>query len=315
MISRFANRARVRSPAQRIHLAGSTGSSRGGFVLVMVLILLTVAAISLSGLARRSMRIAAESADAQADFERKWQTATLQRALLSDVDLVLRTAEVLPDDDGSGWPNPAVAEGVATVGEYRYEFLLADEDAKINLNTVLRRVPNAFAEVVRGMNQSTVDGGVMPLPTSLLPRSDRGQLALESWGQVFVARRSGSQGTTGRQIKEATRQLTCWGSGRLNVKRASDRAIRTLCGLSMSGNVIDKLLQERAEGESESLDALISRLELRAEERFVFQRLLTDRSNCFTLWLTISNRQREWMRLAVSRSARGKLSSLQSFTW
>ncbi len=305
MISRCDKQRQLKRPS----------SSRQGFVLVMVLILLTVAAISLSGLARRSLQLAADAADAQADFERRWQTSTLQQALLANVESLLANQPQHVPEDVQTWPLPSFVEGRIMAGEYQYHFLLADEDAKVNVNQILRQKPDAWMPVVMTLSQSANAGGLLPAVSPVSSRQGQNRATLQSWGQVFQSKQQDSSEASGPQIRDATRQLTCWGSGRLNVKRASDEAISALCNLVLSDRVVGQLIQERSTGDLTGIDDLISRLELKAEERFAFQRLLTDRSNCFTLWLNVSNGQREWTRLVVSQSSRGSADNLLSFTW
>ncbi len=314
----------LRSPGKSgcVPSAGRSPRSgrRQGFVLVMVLILLTVAALSLAGLARRSLQIAADAADAQAEFERKWQTATLQQALLANADAILRShhaasLDTAAEDGEAVWPETALVEGRIDAGRYEYHFVLADEDAKVNLNQVLRQDRDALRTVVMQLRPASTSHALIPVPVESLPRDKRGRYVLQSWGQVFVPAESGFGKSGGRLIRDATRQLTCWGSGRLNIVRATDESIQVLCGLLLSPRVVDRLLKTRADGGVASLEDLIGRMELKAEERFIFQRLLTDRTNCFTLWLTISNGRREWTKLVVSQSDRGNPAMFQSFTW
>lgn len=288
---------------------------RKGFVLVMVLILLTVAAISLSGLARRSLRLAADAADAQDRFERKWQVLTLQRALLANAQGMLADQTRQLQGDADTWPRAAVTEGELTVGNTRYQFVLSDEEAKVNVNQLLRLDPDQFLPVVMRLLQSTNANALIPTVPPAISGRTRSVTALESWGQVFASRNSGPSGVSADELREATRLLTCWGRGRLNVTTATDEAIMALSSLVASDRAVSKLLQERRAGDLFNLDGLIQRLELKAEDRFGLRRVLSDRSGCYSLWLTVSDDDREWTRLVVSQSTRGQPSSLRTFSW
>lgn len=297
------------------HNSSQHVDSRLGFVLVMVLVLLTVAAISLSGLARRSLQLAADAADAQAEFKRKWQTASLQQALLANVEPLLASQIQPTFDNQVAWPQPSTVEGRASAGELQFQFLLADEDAKVNVNQILRQKPDAYQSTVMTLTQSTSAGRLLPSVPPTHSRQGQKTALLQSWGQVFQPGQPNAGESSGRQVRDATGQLTCWGGGRLNVTRASDTAIQTLCGLVLRDQVVGQLLKERRAAGLANLDDLIGRLELKAGERFHLQRLLTDSSNCFSLWLHVSNGQRDWNRLVVSSSSRGNTSTMQTFTW
>lgn len=285
-------------------------------MLVMVLVLIAIASLSMAGLARQSLRAAAEAADAQQRFERHWSTLTLQRALLADAESLLEQEALKTQGEQIVWPLIRRIEGSFQIGQWTYEFVLADEDAKVNLNRVLREDPNSYQTVVMSLLQSSGQSSLVPAPPPLPGQpSERTLTPFQSWGQVFVPRNGGQRESLARGIQLATREMTCWGSGRLNVRRASENSIRTLCRMAVTPPTIDKLLEERTSADLTGLEDLIGRLDLKAGERFAFQRLLTDESNCFTLWLTVSDGKREWTQLTVSPSARGNPSTWQSFRW
>lgn len=282
----------------------------------MVLVLISVASLSLAGLARQSLRVAAEAGDAQHRFEREWSTLTLQRALLFEAEALLEQQTLKTQGDELIWPLARQIAGHVQTGEWEYRFLLADEDAKVNLNRVLREDPNSFATVVMSLLQSSNQSSLVPMVPPAQAQSEKRNLApLQSWGQVFLSRTSGPQRSPAIAIREATDEMTCWGNGRVNIRRASETAVRTICRLAVPPPTIEALLTERQSANLVGLDDLLARLELKASERFAFQRLLTDESHCFTLWLVVSDGKREWTQLIVSPSAHENSSTWQTFSW
>src|ERR1700733_12403728 len=115
-------------PAARI------AGRRGAFVLVMVLALLTVCALCLAGLARRSMDAGEQAATARTDLQRRWGIISCQRTYLPLArDLLEAEANALPAQ-ARVWPLPSSVSVEFVLGDLHFSVLLADEDAKANLN-------------------------------------------------------------------------------------------------------------------------------------------------------------------------------------
>lgn len=287
----------------------------------MVLVLVTVAAISLAGLASRSLQLIEQATQAERDLQRRWGVFSCERVLLARAEeLIEREGPEDPPDEEAPkvevWPLPAQSYRRFVLGGMQFEAALSDEDAKVNLNTVYRRAPERLREVASNSLLDADSGGWvlrMQLPTG--ERALQAVAPFQSWGQVFELLDPGRRGDKGRRVATATSDMTCWGSGRLNVRRCSDAAVGSLCEAELGGAVVRKLLDLRRDPEVVSLDELLRRLSVRTKDQLVLRQLLTDETQCHALWVTASDRHREWTSLAVDRPGNGLGARRLRFTW
>jgi hypothetical protein len=286
-------------------------------VLVMVLALLLVCALCLAGLARRSLESGEQVATAQTDLQRRWGVLTCVRTYLPLAqDLLESEAAKLPAQART-WPLPSSVAAEFDLGELHFSVLLADEDAKVNLNAVCRDDSDGPRRVAAIVEQSAtgVDGlavHVQPLPSESVV--NRASLAFLSWGQVFEPTDSARPGEFATRVREATREITCWGSGRLNIQRASDEAIRLVCTNKVAPDIVGKLIARRREPGVTGLAAVLNQLGLRDGDRGTLERLLTDHSSRYSLWILVQSPRRTWATLAVGSGSSAQAAH-ETFTW
>ena len=275
---------------------------RGAFVLVMVLALLTVCALCLAGLARRSLDAGEQVATAQIDLQRCWGILSCARTYLPLAkDLLEAEAAKLPAEVQT-WPLPASVATEFDLGELHFSVLLADEDAKANLNTICRSdsdgprtVTTLVEQMVAGAEGLAVN--VQPLPTQ--SASTQAAAAFRSWGPIFEPTDVRCPGEFAARLRDMTRDITCWGGGRLNIERASDQAIRLVCGNQIGPDIVGKLLARRHEPGVTGVAALLDQLGLRETDRSTLERLLTDRSSHYSLWIVVRSPRRSWATLVL----------------
>lgn len=252
--------------------------ARRGFVLIVVLALLTVAALMTAGLARRSLSLAQSSLEAERRLQSKWTELSLQRVVLSRAESIL-AAQIPPDsDDEIRHTHRETLE----LNGIDYALVIADEDAKVNLNAVY--YANGEEGVARTAQE--MQAATFRIPVRLRPyQATKQQLPVfDSWGQIFDASRFTSKATADSLIA-ATDGITCWGSGRLNIRRAPDDALRSIARLHASGGVADEIVRRRQEHPTADLDQLLNGLELNVEERAALESALADQSRCHSLWV------------------------------
>ena len=153
---------------------------RGAFVLVMVLALLTVCALCLAGLARRSLDAGEQVASARTDLQRRWGVVSCTQTYLPLAkDLFEAEVAKLPAQ-ARVWPLPASVGIEFDLGDLHFSVLLADEEAKANLNAISRCNPDGQRAVASVVEERTagVDGLAVNLQALLrrVPRT-RGQPA------------------------------------------------------------------------------------------------------------------------------------------
>lgn len=274
-------------------MRGSRHSRRAGYVLVMCLALVAVASMALAGFARRSLQLASAAAAAQENLQRRWGELSCQRLLLDHADEILESESVRLQAMQLGWPRPASISGEIALGGLLFVFQLSDENAKVNLNTLARRAPDAVRRVV--MSSLGVGGAQGLTLRDMLPvdpPEKDGRALFQAWSQVYESNSLASQPQSAQAICQATRGITCWGSGQLNLRRASDTAVRQLCERDISAGTIQKLLAARREPNVVGLAELLKQLSLSGRERAALRGLLTDQSKCFSLWLVVRSEHR-----------------------
>lgn len=263
-------------------------SQRRGYVLVLTLGLVTLAAISLAGLARYSLGIASHAQEAAEELQRRWGLLSARHVLMERAGDILAD-QVRPDEANTPpWPKPACLSTTFRLGPLQFTTLVADEQAKVDLNTVYARQPERLPAVIRHVSSDA--GGFMvrltPEKTAKSPFS--------SWGQVFDLTHSSTGREPSTRLPEISREITCWGTGRLNLCRANDAAIREVASLALSAKDVGELVSHRKGWGGQSVDELLAQLDLRRPQLLAASRLFDCDSRSYSLWVKIDNGQRTW---------------------
>ena len=288
-----------------------------GYVLLLTLLLLAIAAAALAGVCRAGLQQAVQASRAQDDLQRRWGALSCRTALLPKAPAVF---------DAS----PAGAASAETVihvdlGGQSLSLTFGDEQAKASVNLLHATGQHAGAtravrEIVRAagtaarveLRPMTPEEPAEPVEPTERDEAD-GMYAdldvqplLASWSQVFpratpdeLLRRRGT-------LPSVTANLTCWGDGLLNVRRASREALVHVCDRVLTPAQVSKLIAAREKDPAEfdvweALDAL----ELPEGRASDAQRLLTDESTCYSLWIVTRAGGREWYHLATADFADG----------
>lgn len=283
---------------------------RPGFALLLTLALVLLAGAALAGLARRSATSALEARGDAEELRRRWAVASCRATLLPRAASILSDAEAA-ERDGS----IAQRRVECDLAGLRCLLVITDESAKVNVNRLLRdagpaEASLAVARVVSGASAAGTGAAVRLRPrlTPLGPaRVDLIGPAIQGFEQVFgtadptdllgdalapaVGRsRSGDPAGTGWSAA-----ITLWGDGRLNIRRASDAALRCW-GDHVGGRGIGRgLVRARDDAPDAGVADLIRRVA--RSDKTLSDRLsaeLTDSSSSFGLWVVARERQRSW---------------------
>jgi type II secretory pathway pseudopilin PulG len=301
---------------------------RSGYVLLLVIVMIAIAGLLLAAVARQSLLLAIQGVEARESLQRRWGATTCQRVFLERAEDILKQLVDDPSQDADPQkPPPDHATAKIVLGGMVFDLLLADENAKVNLNAIYRL---RNVDEVRRIVRESANAGER-LEVRLLPlrvkSTQADQPVFESWGQVFAVNRMAQDRPVPEQLMAATTQTTCWGDGRLNVLRASDWRIERLCRMVVAPAAIDRLLEWRrqyfaqqqekrrqAAASQQSSDAqtnaatrpastqdagqdyaaALGQLQLRQGEQQQIGELLTSRSTCHSLWVTITQGKRSW---------------------
>ena len=271
-----------------------------GFVLLMALAILVIAGTVLAATARRSCRGALEAGEAMARLQRRWGALSLRAAVVPLAEEMLNEAAVLRGEPVN-WASHSIRLGGVT-----FHLVVGDEQAKANVNLIAQR---------RG--DRTVGSSVLSLQSGLaralhvVPRPDgpvAGSRAIMlpnlygSFDQLFEFDHPSELFERDSLRPGAAGRITCWGSGRVNFRRAGRTALREVLAGSLDESDVAKILAFRREQPDGTLYELLRHLDLTGKKAQSAGELLTDVSHCRSLWIIAEGRTRRWYRLYVDQA-------------
>lgn len=270
-----------------------------GYALVLTLVLLAIAVTAAAGVARRVNDQALQTSRTHDQVQRKWIDLSCRRYLLPAAPTVIDNAEAQTQT-----PIISVAERFELNGT-AIDAVFSDEQAKVNINPIFRSLGKQRSQALL---QSLGTRFTMP-PVTLRPvvvldegrSTSTGDKHFHSLDQVYR-----------KPIeldKIQTCPVTCWGDGKLNIRRASRHSLETLTTHTVPGAArlspadIDTILQLRAEQPGIGLAAVLNQLGLEQAQRVQLGKLLTDKSSTHALWLSIDNGARVYRAVATTTSS------------
>src|SRR5438874_7893283 len=207
----------------------SKRARRCGYVLLLVLFVVALAAAAMAGVCRMSLEKAVHASRAEAELHRRWAVITCRSVLLNKAEAVLSKTNQSASE---------VRRDIQLAG-LRYRLIFGDEQAKANVNLLYAQ--SGLAGTEREV-RSIVQASGAAIPVEVRPIPGRGKsfgspdadenepLAFEGFGQVF-GRTQPQVLVAGRGASpSAVAGVTCWGDGSLNLRRASDEAVRAVLG-------------------------------------------------------------------------------------
>lgn len=272
--------------------------NRRGYVLLMVLGVILIAGLLSTGIARRSIVMTRTAALREAELQRRFAYISTRAAILERAEILLKTEEIRTG---------------APVGELQRSFLfgnetitviLADEQTKINLNSVARiGQMSAVHRIVTQSETLTSNGVPVLLRPSVTARNESLQnVWFSGWGQVYdltdTVRRDGYS-TQMIDPVQWSRSLTCWGTGELNLRRTPKERVKTLCSLIVNREKVDRLTQMLAQNSSWKTDRLLREIDVSSGERQTLRKYLTDQSRCYSIWFILRDVDRTRCQMAV----------------
>lgn len=251
-----------------------------GYVLLVVVVIIALAAIVLASISRLSLAIAVESKNAAAELQDRWMTLSCQRNILPAAARILDKSVILSDT--SKFQLEANFEWQAAGKTYRCR--IADEAAKMNVQTLMASSENvSYFEVLRRTR--------LPLAIRVAPGNRKRNSAkeIESWGAIVVPASSSQAPHLPASIQSISRRLTIDSPGKLNTTRASDRSLQQISSLAVQSDMVAELLDKRRKLKEANVkitvNALVRELEASDEEITQLRQLLTDESRCYSMWL------------------------------
>ena len=271
---------------------------RSGYVLIAVLATMVLVVTVLSALSRTSLRRALAAADAQVRLQQRVGSDSIEAALLPKAGKVFDQLQEAAEANSVTSRFPTTLRGSVTTAGVTFDVLLSDEDAKLNLNAIYHSIGQQRTEMaIREVSGALVAQSLRLVPAAVSetkPTNLDGEIieapprVFRSWGEVFdLSRLSASVGDDAA-LPNLTTELTCWGGGALNLKRASDEAIvqTAACVLSQAG--ADRLVRRYRENPMATMEILARQATDSDARRRALQRLLGETSNHFSIWIDAS---------------------------
>jgi len=267
--------------------------ARRGFALVLVLLVLVLAGTALAASARRSCNRALAAVDATEQVQLTW-------AVLSARAVGLAGTETWLAADAEAAEAPvAVARRTVTLGGFELCLVAGDEQAKANVNLLSARGGSGnqggpggdadLADALRGL----LGRERRALLVQLRPQTPReGVISAlarryESFDQVFAAAEPSALVDAVGGDPCPTDRMTCWGNGRVNVRRAGREVMRhALAGL-VTETELDVLCRLRLERPGCAADEMLAALELPDARLRPLAKAVTDASSCHSLWIVV----------------------------
>lgn len=322
----------VRPPCAR------SSRSKPGYALLVTLVMLSLLAIILGGLARRSAERALQARDTEEDMRQRWAELSCSRVLLlTAAERKNRelTAWLESSDPGAvriGDANPPKPSDVfyLELAGLQLWGRIDDEQCKRNLNRALALSPDAAISP-----QQVLDGILSPARSQSLRLTREpfvhqlGLTPLVSWAQLLPENKlpellggHGPQAMMGTSLHPAVAdRVTLWGDGRLNIWTASNQTIRDELAGSVESETIEKLLELKRLGHDHDLGTLIlNATPEHKPDRAVLSGVLTDRSTCYSLWLAVRpdnqpDAPARWSHRVFQSGQNPETRSLQEYRW
>ena len=271
-------------------------SSRRGFVLLVTLLLIGVAAMALAGVSRAGLRRVMDARRAQEDLQRRWGVLTCQSALLGLAPTILTNLEE------EQLKPVARVRATFSLTDQRFDVVLGDEQAKVDCAALLARVGRAKSDdLVRDLLRAQgCDEGVRMRP---LPVEDDALPELGSYAQILPNASAQALFAESEDKPAPIDYLTCWGNEKLNYLRAQEPVVRTFLSGLLSRLEVNALISQRDEIPDLKLPELLKLLDLTEAKRKPLEQVLTDRSAYYSVRITTVGNHRIWRDLAIIEQA------------
>jgi hypothetical protein len=255
---------------------------RSGYALLLVLVTLTICAVALLELTSRSQQVQMDSLERLQGLQTRWGRLSCNRVLLREVATLFEAIEQSQTTTEDNQPGefPTVLRESIQLGNQLFTIVLADESAKLNLNALRRwGRPGTTTQLLRQALGPSSFRSLRDLERST-PSAD-----LASWGEVFDLSQLRAVGGSDRDLVELTRGLTLWGTGELNLRRASAQSLELACKAVVTDGLARRIVERRSESPTLNTDLLLRQTVLNETDRAQLELILGDGSNAFSVWI------------------------------
>ncbi len=247
-------------------------SPRCGFVLLLALLILTLTVVLLSRLATQSLRLATQLRAAEQRLQQDW-------AVWSATTILLGRAESLLAEADSREGKAATSRVLdLSLGEAQLRVVVTDESALLNVNSLRTTLGNARAATLAKKHSGQLEAAEL---SSQFFAEPAGEKPFDSLAEVF--RDAAEPQRVASFLQSPDRQLTCWGTGRLNYKRATHELLLELASAHGHRGLMTRFLREFDAEPSASLDSLAIKAKFTDAERRLLPIFVQPSSNCWSI--------------------------------
>lgn len=285
--------------------------SPAGYVLLTVIAVSVLVVTALGTLAKLSLRRGLEASDAERSLQQRWGALTIERTMLRRASSVFQQQEDLLAESAPGTPNPTTIRLLIRLRDVTFDVLLGDEDTKSNLNAIYHHGGlNRTNQTISSVAGSVAAGASRLLPATepmgMQQGSERRSLredddkddddgeepvipdAFRSWGEVFDLNALDVGLARDASLPNLTTQLTCWGNGQLNFRRASDEAILAVASLVVQDGAARRIVQRYRRSPAATLAILLQTEVSDEADRERLTRMMSETSTNFSIWIDAS---------------------------
>lgn len=311
-------------------MSASSGRKNRGFVLLMVLVVLVIAGTILATSARRSGQRALDTKELVRQVQLRWGAISCRDVVFFNVSDIFEQASEYQDIKSRQVRKPI------TLGSIQFDLILSDEQAKANINLLAARFGSqgltaAMRELQadqREILQVFLKPGKKHQSIQFTPKSKRGRkrskkdklpttvpIVYESYDQVFRYDHPRQLLREKQDEISPIDRITFWGNGKLNLARADVETLRAVLTGLVTEDQIVTLANCDPTDPTFSLQQVIDTSELDTEKAELLTILLTDKSECFSLWVIGSVPTRRYYRLFIADKTIHPAKRSSSFYW
>lgn len=296
-------------------------AEQSGFVLLIVLLVVTLCAVVLGAAARRSGQSALRARGALRSLQFDWGAASCRNAMMH------RAEKFIEEQRKPDAPPPGQGRATVQLGGTMFHLLVADETAKASANALARERRDYGLALAAARLQTD---GRKPLTVELRPQllpspgtrpADSADKApadrFSTFDQLFVIHGPADLvGPTDEQTSMACRRVTFWNQGPVNIRRAEVPVMREMLAGVLSESDLSSIADLRLNEADVSIIQILANLRLPKDRGEKLRALVTDQSKCHSLWVMGENRHIMSYRLYVEQlSGDVKKQRNWTFTW
>lgn len=275
-----------------------TRRNNGGYVLLLVLMVLAVAGTVMTAAVRNNCRLASTAHRRVGELRRYWAVRSLREVCLPNAA-----------EHAAGPENEC--RHTVTLDGTDYKLVLCDEQVKANVNRLAARRSRADLHVLLARLQERVR---RPLTVDLRPGRRFGTYS--SFDQVFAGADPSRLIDPDNAADMPTRHITFWGDGTVNFRRAAEPVLRAVLDGRVGIDVIAKIVSFTEDNPTGGLDELVEHIEPTDEQERVLRDVLTDRSRAFALWIIAAEEARDRYALFLRQADEdGRTVHRRGYTW